>query len=216
MTDWATISSLATAGCTVLLAGATLSSVRSASRAAAAAERAVLVGMRPTLLTSRLDDRAEKVFWVDEHWARVEGGHAYAKVVDGNLYMAVSLRNSGQGLAVLQSWYVSPDRLGGGDQHAEIREFRRQQRDLFVPAQDVGYWHAAIRDPEDPWYGPTVKAVEARESFTVEVLYSDAEGGQRCIARFTMRPRGEADAGDWLAASGRHWNLDRPDPRGRA
>ena len=105
----------------MLLAGATLSSVRSASRAAAAAERSILVGMRPVLLTSRMDDRAEKVFWIDEHWARVQGGHAYAQVVDGNLYMAVSLRNSGQGLAVLQSWTVTPDRLGGGDQHAELR-----------------------------------------------------------------------------------------------
>lgn len=214
MTDWVTISSLATAGCTVLLAGATLSSVRSASRAAAAAERSILVGMRPILLTSRMDDRAEKVFWVDEHWARVQGGHAYAQVVDGNLYMAISLRNSGQGLAVLQGWTVSPDRLGAGDQHSDLDVFRRQQRDLFVPAQDVGYWHAALRDPEDSWYEPMVKAVEARESFTVEVLYSDAEGGQRCIARFTMRAR-EDDSGDWLAASGRHWNLDRPDPRGR-
>lgn len=214
MTDWVTISSLATAGCTVLLAGATLSSVRSASRAAAAAERSILVGMRPVLLASRLDDRAEKVFWIDEHWARVEGGHAYAQVVDGNLYMAISMRNAGQGLAVLQGWTVSPDRLGGGDQHSEAGDFRRQQRDLFVPAGDVGYWHAALRDPEDPWYEAMVKTVEARQSFTVEVLYSDAEGGQRCIARFTMRARGD-DAGDWLAASGRHWNLDRPDPRGR-
>lgn len=215
MTDWATISSLATAGCTVLLAGATLSSVRSASRAAAAAERAVLVGMRPVLLTSRLDDRTEKVFWIDDHWARVEGGRAYADVVDGNLYMAVSLRNSGQGLAVLQGWYVVADRISGGDQHADAVLFRRQQRDLFVPAQDVGYWHAAIRDREDPWYEAVAKAVEARQPFTVEVLYSDAEGGQRSIARFTMRARGDA-RGEWLAAAGRHWNLDRPDPRGGA
>jgi hypothetical protein len=213
MTDWVTISSLATAGCTVLLAGATLSSVRAAGRAAAAAERSVLIGMRPVLLTSRLDDRVEKVFWIDEHWARLSGGHGYAHVVDGNLYMAISVRNSGQGLAVLQGWDASAGRLSGGEQHTAPGDFRRQTRDLFIPAQDVGYWHAAIRDREDPLYEPLVKAVEARQSFTVEVLYSDAEGGQRSIARFTLRPRGD-DPSDWLVATGRHWNLDRPDPRG--
>ena len=67
MTDWVTISSLATAGTTVILAAATLKSVRSASRAAAAAERAVLVGLRPVLLPSRLPDPNERVFWAADH-----------------------------------------------------------------------------------------------------------------------------------------------------
>jgi hypothetical protein len=46
----------------------------------------------------------------------------------------------------------------------------------------------------------------------VDVLYSDAEGGQRMISRFSMTPR---DDGGWLAAAGRHWNVDGVDPRYR-
>ena len=206
------ISALATAGATVLLAGATFSSVRSASRAAAAAERSVLIGMRPVLLHSRLDDRTEKVFWYDEHWAKLAGGRGYAHVVDGNLYLAISVRNCGPGLGVLQGWQAFPGRLDARDPHVEPGDFRPQLRDLFVPAGDVGYWHAAIRDPEDPAYEALCKTVVAREAFTVEILYSDHEGGQRSISRFTLWPRGE-DPSEWLCGAGRHWNLDRPDPR---
>jgi hypothetical protein len=212
MTDWVTISALATAGSTVLLAGATFSSVRSASRAAAAAERSVLIGMRPVLLHSRLDDRTEKVFWYDEHWAKLDGGRAYAEVVDGRLYLAISVRNAGPGLGVLQGWNAFPGRRDPTEPHTPQADFRPQLRDLFVPAGDVGYWHAAIRDPQDPLYEAMCKTVETREAFTVEVLYSDHEGGQRSISRFTLWPRGE-EASDWLSGAGRHWNLDRPDPR---
>lgn len=44
MAHWATISSLATAGGTLVLAVATFSSVRSANRAARVAEKSLLVG----------------------------------------------------------------------------------------------------------------------------------------------------------------------------
>ena len=46
MTDWVTISSLATAGGTLVLAVATFSSVRSANRSARVAERSLLAGLR--------------------------------------------------------------------------------------------------------------------------------------------------------------------------
>ena len=42
------------------------------------------------------------------------------------------------------------------------------------------------------------------------MLYGDHEGGQRAITRFLLVPQ---DDGQWIAASGRHWNIDRPDPR---
>ena len=214
MTDWATISSLATAGTTVLLAAATLKSVRSASRAASAAERAVLVGMRPVLLASRPEDRDEKVFWADDHWAVVSGGRGYAEVVNGNVYIAISVRNVGAGLAVLQGWDVSETRLGPDDQHTAARDYRRMIRDLYIPANDVGFWHAAIRDADDPYYAPMAAAIKERQSFTVEVLYSDHDGGQSSIARFVLRPRDkDGNPADWMAATGRHWNLDRPDAR---
>jgi hypothetical protein len=45
--DWATIASLATAGGTLVLAVSTFASLRSANRAARAAERSFLVGLQP-------------------------------------------------------------------------------------------------------------------------------------------------------------------------
>lgn len=214
MTDWVTISSLATAGTTVILAAATLKSVRSASRAASAAERAVLVGLRPVLLTSRLTDRDEKIFWADDHWAVVSGGRGYAEIVDGIVYFAISIRNAGAGLAVLQGWSVSDERRGAEAQHEAPQNYRRMIRDLFIPAQDVGYWHAALRDADDPQYAAMAAAIKERRVFTVEILYSDHEGGQSSICRIVLRPR-ERDGNltDWIATVGRHWNLDRPDPR---
>ena len=81
MADWVTISSLATAGGTLVLAIATFASVRSSHRAARIAEQALLLGQRPLLMPSRLDDPPEKIMWVDEHWARLEGGRAAAEVL---------------------------------------------------------------------------------------------------------------------------------------
>jgi hypothetical protein len=54
--DWATISALATAGGTLVLALATFGSVRSANRAARLAERSLRAGLRPLLMPSRLED----------------------------------------------------------------------------------------------------------------------------------------------------------------
>jgi hypothetical protein len=30
--------------------------------------------------------------------------------------------------------------------------FRRQSRDLYIPVDDIGFWQAAYRDPDDPEY----------------------------------------------------------------
>ena len=76
MTDWVTISSLATAGGTLVLAAATFASVRSGNRSARIAERALQVGMRPLLTPSRLEDPLVKVMWVDGHHSRIDGGRA--------------------------------------------------------------------------------------------------------------------------------------------
>ena len=72
MTDWVTISSLATAGGTLVLAAATFASVRSANRSARIAEQALQVGLRPLLTPSKLEDPLIKVLWVDGHHARIE------------------------------------------------------------------------------------------------------------------------------------------------
>lgn len=64
--DWTTISSLATAGGTLVLAVATFASVRSANRAARLAEQSLLVGLRPVLMPSR--DNGSWLAAVSHHW----------------------------------------------------------------------------------------------------------------------------------------------------
>jgi hypothetical protein len=210
MADWVTISSLATAGGTLVLAGATFASVRSANRAARTAERALQVGLRPLLMPSRLEDPMLKVMWVDGHHSRLEGGRAAVEVKDGVIYLAMSLRNVGSGMAVLHGWYPWPQRLRGDEPHAEPQQFRSQARDLYVPPGDVGFWQGAFRDPGEPGYDELCEAIQTRRQLTVELLYGDHEGGQRMVSRFGLT---SGDGTTWLSSVGRHWNLDRPDPR---
>src|SRR5258708_27358784 len=99
MADWTVISSLATAGGTMVLDGATFASVRSAKRASRATERALLAGIRPLLMPSRMQDPPEKVGFGDNHWIKVEGGRAIAEATDEVIYFAIALRNAGTGLA---------------------------------------------------------------------------------------------------------------------
>jgi hypothetical protein len=213
MADWVSISSLATAGGTLVLAIATFGAVRSANRAARVAEQGFLFGQRPLLMPSRLDDPTEKVMWVDEHWAHIDGGKASVELVDGNVYLAASLRNVGNGTAVLQGWRASSRRPGASREIPDLSEFRPQGRDLYVPSGDIGFWQAAIRDAADAWYGDLSRSITERSIFTLDLLYSDHEGGQRAIGRFILAPR---DSEQWLLSVARHWNLDRPNPRGEA
>src|SRR5436305_6137023 len=113
MADWTTISSLATAGGTLVLAAATFAAVRSANRSARATERALLAGIRPVLVPSRMDDPAQKVGFRDQHWVHIPGGRAVAEVTDEAIYLAIALRNVGSGLAVLDRWDFYPDRQIG-------------------------------------------------------------------------------------------------------
>ena len=96
-TDWATIASFATAVGTLVLAVATFSAVRSSNRSARIAEEAFQVNLRPVLVTSRREDPMQKIRWVDDHWARLDGSQASVEMVDGSIYLAISLRNVGPG-----------------------------------------------------------------------------------------------------------------------
>jgi hypothetical protein len=212
VTDWATISSLATAGGTLVLAIATFASVRSANRAARTAERAFQVGMRPLLGASRSTDPDIKMTWMDQHAARVGGGRALIEIEDGRIYLAMSLRNVGSGIAVLQAWHVELERRIGEDRSfAPLEDFRRQGRDLYISSGDIGFWQAAIRDPDDALYDPLRTAIEQRRPLLIDVLYSNDEGAERAVTQFVVNPLGDGD--QWLCAVGRHRNLDRPNPR---
>jgi hypothetical protein len=208
MTDWATISSLATAGGTLVLAVATFTSVRSANRVARTAERALQVGLRPVLVTSRLQDPPEKMLWGDRRWTTVAGGHAAVEEADGNIYFALSLRNVGTGIAVLAGWHVDTGFLRGRLDYPDLSAFRPQMRDLMVPAGDVSFWQGAVRDSADEVYEDLRHAIAVPDPITIHLLYSDHEVGQRTISRFSLVP---GDEGEWLGSVSRHWNLDRQD-----
>src|SRR5438445_11359630 len=104
--DWVTISALATAGGTLVLAGATYGSVRSANRAARAAEQSLLATLRPLLIPSKLEDPQQKITFVEGKWVVASGGGGVAEVGDGAVYLAMSLRNAGTGIAVLHGWHL--------------------------------------------------------------------------------------------------------------
>jgi hypothetical protein len=213
-TDWATIASFATAIGTLVLALATFASIRSANRSARVAEAAFQANMRPVLVTSRLDDPPQKIRWGDDHWARLEGSQATVELVDGNIYMAISVRNVGAGIAVGFGWKVETELIQVPDAvHPDPADFRRQLRDLYTAPGDVGFWHAAIREVSDPDYPALSRDVRDGQPFTIDLLYGDTEGGQRTITRFGMIPFQHGEETRWYPSVGRHWNLDRPDPR---
>jgi hypothetical protein len=215
MADASTIASLATAGGTLILAIATFSATRSANRAARISERALQVGLRPVLFNARPQDPPQKVGYVDDHWVLLRDGLAAVQERDGKLYIALPLRNVASGLAVLHGWHLRPQRAASDVQPAPLEQFRRHSRDLYVPAGDISFWQAAVRDPEDPLHAPLREAIRAGRTISVDILYGDHEGGQRTITRFSIAPREAADEEPWLwrCSTARHWNLDRADPR---
>jgi hypothetical protein len=216
MSEASTIASLATAGGTLVLAVATFSSTRSANRAARVSEQALKLGLRPVLFNARPQDVPQKVGFIDDHWLRLHDGLAAAQEHDGNLYLAIPLRNVASGLAVLHGWHVLPERLAADSPPPPLEEFRRLARDLYVPAGDVSFWQGAVRDRDDPLYAPLREAIRAGSGISIEILYGDHEGGQRTITRFWLTPRlhvADDEPWLWMCATSRHWNLDRADPR---
>jgi hypothetical protein len=210
MADWVTISALATAGGTLVLAGATFASVRSANRAARVAEESLLAGIRPLLLPSRREDAPIKVSFADDHHVMTPGGGGTAEVTDAGVYLTMSVRNVGNGIAVLHGWRIelSPDMTQAD--RPQLEAFRRLTRDLYVAAGDVAFWQGAYRDLAEPEVADVSGRIVAGERIVLDVLYGDHQGGQRVISRFSLLPRGD---GNWLATVARHWNVDRPDPR---
>jgi len=55
----------------------------------------------------------------------------------------------------------------------------------------------------------TAEAIEARQTISIELLYSDQIGRQLTITRFGLVPAGDS----WLASVLRHWYLEWDGPR---
>jgi hypothetical protein len=216
--DWVTISALASAGGTLVLAGVTVASVRSANRAARVAEQSLLAAQRPLLVPSRAEDPAVKVGFQDDVWFLVPGGQGIARVTDDAGYFVISVRNVGTGIAVLHGWHLLPELLLERGAHVvppPLEEFSTLTRDLYVAPGDIGFWQGSFRDPASTRYREARRAIEAPQRMGVDVLYGDFEGGQRMISRFMLTPRKTEDGVRWYAAVGRHWSVDRPEPRER-
>ncbi len=211
--DWVTISSLATGVGTLALAVSTFASVRSANRAARVAEQSLLVGVRPLLVPSWLTDGVQKIYYGDGRRVALAGGCGVVEVEGMTVYLAISLRNAGQGIGVVHGWRFQP-----GRDHAQecpgLDEFRQQTRDLYIPPSDMGFWQGALRDPDDPLHDGALKAIDNNDQLTVDVLYGDYQGGQRAISRFMLQPGGQAQDGQprWLASVIRHWRVEGTDP----
>ena len=233
MADWVTISSLATAGGTLILAVATYGSVQSANRSARVAELSLLAGVRPVLIPSRESDPPERVRFGDGVIVNVPGHGAAMQLAEHTdaIYLALALRNGGSGLAVLHGWRAraQPPReaqvisrgarlfegaeptSSGVEVQPDLTEFRRQQLDLYIPAGDTGYWQGALRDPGEPGYAEVRDAVEAQGGIWIDLLYGDYEGGQRTIVRIGVSPWPETEGERAYVL--RYWNVDREDPR---
>jgi hypothetical protein len=207
--NWIAVSSVVTGAGTLVMAMATFAAVRSSNRSARIAEAALQEQRRPVLTPSRFDDPKQKIMFLEQHWVSASGGRAVVEHIDGAVYLAISLRNVGSGIAVCQGWAVRPTLTRGIQTHVPVEEFRLQSRDLYIPAGDIGMWQGALRHPDDEIRGHVVTSIANGEPVTVELLYSDQVGRQRTITRFNLMP---AD-GSWLSSVNRHWYLDWDGPR---
>jgi hypothetical protein len=168
----------------------------------------MLAALRPLLLPSGIDDPPQRIGFADGVGVTAPGGGAGVAVVEGRVYLGLSLRNVGTGIAVLHGARFYPERRPG-EQPAPLDEFRRLTRDLYIPPGKVGFWQGAFRDEDDREREIALAAIESGE-FGIDVLYGDYEGGQRVVTRFGCQ---RDEDGAWSAAAGRHWQIDRDDPR---
>ena len=209
MTDWSTIADLGTACGTLVLGVATFAAVKSANRSSRISEQALAISVRPVLVQSRDEDPPQPVMWVDQRWGTCLGGHGYVECSDDVVYLAMLVRNVGSGIAVIQAWRAVPGRLTSTDDFEDPSTFRRHTRDLFIAPHDSGFWIGALREPADPTYALFVEAIAQQHPVTVEILYTDHDGHQPTISRFTLVPRDGSP--NWLCTVVRHHSLDRDD-----
>jgi hypothetical protein len=70
------------------------------------------------------------VGFADDHWVHVPGSGGMAEATDSAIYLVMSLRNAGNGIAVLHSWTFTVDRQPGNPEHSDLATFRHLTRDI--------------------------------------------------------------------------------------
>ena len=170
----------------------------------------MLAQLRPLILPTSFDDPPQRIGFMDNVGVTAPGGCAGVEVVNGNVYIVLSLRNVGTGIAVLHGAHFYPERRSQNNDHAPVEDFRRLTRDLYIPPGKIGFWQGAWRAPDDDPEREVVVESVRRGDFRLDVLYGDYEGGQRVITRFGIL---REDDGRWQLNAARHWQIDRVDPR---
>jgi hypothetical protein len=216
MTAWVTLADIGTAAGTLILAASTFVAVQASVRSTRIAERALLAGQRPVLASPGPDDPEASVQFADGQVFAVDNRQALIRQEAEIIYLAIPLLNVGAGLALLRGYRLEGEvesnlahdprgvaRHLPGDPAPQPQAFSPQQRDLLISTRRVGFWQAALRDPEAPLYKEIAQAIETRGRITVDVLYGDHEGGQPAITRFVLLP----EAGAWRSDVVRHWSL---------
>src|ERR1700683_4637843 len=203
------IASRTTAAGTRMLAVATFFATRSANRASRISERSLLATLRPVLMSAQLGDPKQKVGFADDHWTHIEGPLAAFEQGDDVIYLVVGLRNFGNGIGIIQAWNPLPERILGRTPHEDPAKFRPQTRALYIPPGGVGFWQGALRDPAERIYEGFAEAIKNRTPVTVDLLYTDMNGGQCTITRVVLIP-GQQER--WYGAVSQHWTLDNHTP----
>ena len=163
--------------------------------------------------TSRLQDPMQKIRWMDNHWAHLDGGQGSAELVDGSIYLAISVRNVGSGLAVPIGWSVS-SRAG--------RCRGAARRSQLVSDADPGSLHRAqrrrllaCRHPGDrrPRLRMVDQVTEGARTLHDRTALWGPRGRPAHDQPIRDDPAAVGDETRWYPSVARHWNLDRPDPR---
>ena len=224
MVDWAgwgtSIGTLVLAGATFAAIRSSNQAARSAERSARLAERSLLATLRPLLIVAQREDPGHEIQFADGRVLDMKPGEALFRPEGEVIYLALPLRNVGTGIAHLRGYRLEPemqdrvraDPLGParhrrGDPAPDPATFADQQRDLYVPPGDTGFWQAALRDPVDPVFKDTEQAHRSRGRLMVDVLYGDLEDGQPTVTRFVLLPGPDET---WRCDTTHHWrNLAR-------
>ena len=201
-----------------MLAGVTVASVRSANRAARVAEQSLLAGQRPLLVASSAEDPAAQGRLSGRRLVQRSGRRGRRKRDrSGRLLRHLGSQrrhrdrrpprlapHPGARARAQRARHPASAR-GLHDPHARpLRRTRRHRllAGLLPRSQERRLPRGSSRGRSAPTIG-------------VDILYGDFEGGQRVISRFMLTAKETDGVVRWYASVGRHWNVDRPDPRER-
>lgn len=117
------------------------------------------------------------------------------------VYLAVSIRNVGSGVAVLHGWHVQAG-LQTQRSHPPLEEFTTQNLDIYVAPDGNGLWLSALRDPAPGLItAPQCWLFSARWLRLSDMTENNA-AREVCIWTYWVRP--EAEEG-FKALLARHW-----------